>query len=124
VAGSGEAAQKLNIQVFNSLKKVLAEQQRANDISIGKRVEVKVIDRPEAVLKAGRKHTTSILAFLLVILGTVAVCHLLAGIRQKRDAAEEGTLLPLEAWDDPTPDGELDPPLVADERGGGLKLDW
>jgi hypothetical protein len=125
VAASEEAARKLNIQVFNSLKTVLAEQQKANNIAIGKRVEVRVIDQPEAVMTAGRKHTASILAFLLAILGTVAVCHLLAGIRDKRDADEnEGTLLPLDSWDDPTPDDELEPPLVADERGRGIKLDW
>jgi hypothetical protein len=122
VAGSEAGAQKLNVQVYQSLRKVLAEKQKANDIGTGKRVEVKVIDAPAAALTAGRKHTASILAFLLCLLGTVAVAHILAGIRDK-GAAEE-PLMPLEPWPDPTPDDELEPPLVADERAAGLRLDW
>jgi hypothetical protein len=120
-AGSEADARKLNVQVFNSLRAVLAKQQKANDIATGKRVEVKVIDAPEATLTAGRKHTGSILAFLLCMLGTVAVAHLLAGVRDRGD--DEDTLLPVETWGG-TPSDELEPSLVGDERSPGMRLDW
>ena len=122
VAGSQSAAAKLNVQVFDSLRKVLAEQQKANDIGTGKRVEVKVIDAPAAALTAGRKHTASILAFLLCILGTVAVTHLLAAVRDRRTT--EDVLASLEPWNDEDPVEPQKMPFGPGERDAGLKLDW
>jgi hypothetical protein len=122
VAGSESGARNLNVQVFDSLRKVLAEQQKANDIGTGKRVEVKVIDAPAAALTAGRKHTASILAFLLCALGTVAVTHLLASLRDRRTA--DDVLASLEPWDDETPAEPHKTPFGAGEHDAGLKLDW
>ena len=52
----------------------------------------------------------------------MAVAHILAGIRDKRSPEEP--LMPLDAWPDPTPDGELEPAVAADERAAGMRLDW
>lgn len=125
-AGSNESARRLNQQVFGSLRTVLAENQKANEIPRGKRVEVTVIDAPQSVLTAGRKHTASILAFLLCLLGTVAVTHLLAALRNERDT--EDVLASLAPWGDDEPTGvPADAPEAAfapGEREAGLRLDW
>jgi hypothetical protein len=121
-AGTSETARRLNTQVFNSLRAVLAERQKANQIGRGKRVEVTFIDAPEAALTAGRKHTTAILAFVLCLLGTLAVTHLLASLRDRRNT--EDVLASLEPWsDEESADGQK-APLAAGERDAGLRLDW
>ena len=91
-------------------------------IGRGKRVEVTFIDAPEAALTAGRKHTTAILAFVLCLLGTLAVTHLLASLRDRRTA--EDVLASLEPWDDEEPTDAQKAPLAAGERDAGLRLDW
>jgi hypothetical protein len=123
ISGSADAARKLNQQVFGSLRSVLADKQRENQIGKGKRVEVTFIDAPAAALTSGRKHTASILAFLLCLLGTVAVAHLLASLRD-REAPEEDIFASLEEWQDDE-DVELPKaPFGAAEPEAGLKLDW
>jgi hypothetical protein len=121
-ARSSEAARRLNTQVFNSLRAVLAESQKANQIGRGKRVEVTFIDAPAAALAAGRKRTAAILAFVLCLLGTLAVTHLLASVRDRRET--EDVLASLEPWGDEEPADAQKAPLAAGERDGGLRLDW
>jgi hypothetical protein len=122
VSLSSDSARKLNQEVFNSLRAVLAEKQAENQIGRGKRVEVTFIDAPQAALTAGRKHTASILALLLCLLGTVAVTHLLAAVRDRRTT--DDVLASLEPWDDEEPAEAQKTPFGAGERDAGLKLDW
>jgi hypothetical protein len=91
------AAQRLNEQVFKSLSSLIEDQQVKNGIGKGQRIEVKVIDAPEAVLTSPRKKTAAILLLFLCLLGTVAVCHLLEGLRPRQDDAIDG----LVDWDVP-----------------------
>jgi hypothetical protein len=84
---SAEAAQRLNVDAFNALLEFLEERQAANDIARADRVELQMIVRPEMTLMAGRKPTASILVFMLVLLGTVAVTHLLEALRNRREAS-------------------------------------
>jgi hypothetical protein len=121
-AGTAEGASRLNQQVFSSLRAVLAKKQKENQIGVGKRVEVTIIDAPQATLTAGRKHTASILALLLCLLGTVAVTHLLASLRDRRTT--DDVLASLEPWDDEEPAEAQNAPFGAGDRDAGLRLDW
>lgn len=82
-APSSAAARKLNEDVFKSLSSLIEDQQDANQIGKGQRIELKLIDAPEATLKSARKKTASILVLLMCLLGTVAVAHLLEGLRPR-----------------------------------------
>ena len=68
---------------------MLTDQQAANEIDEGKRVEVRVIDQPAATLTSGRTPTAAVLAFVLCLLGTLALVHLLAAVRDRRLDEEE-----------------------------------
>jgi hypothetical protein len=117
---SEEGARKLNEQVFASLQQVLTERQTANGIEQGKRVEIRFLDTPNAELTSGRKPAAAALAFLVCLLGTLAVVHLLAAVRDRR--LEEEELASLVQWDDEEPDDELQTPYLAGDRGGAVRL--
>ena len=120
-AGSQEGARRLNQEVLASLQQVLSEEQAANGIEQGKRVEVRFIDSPQATLTSGRKPTAAVLAFLVCLLGTLAVVHLLAAVRDRR--LDEKELASLIQWDDEEPDDDaLQTPYAADDRGRALRL--
>lgn len=89
-APTSEGARKLNERVFKSLSSLIEEQQVANQIGRGQRIEVKLIDPPKSVLTSPRKKTASILVLLLCVLGTVAVAHLLEGLRPRPDGGMDG----------------------------------
>ena len=72
-APSSAGAKQLNEQVFKSLSALIEDQQVKNDIGRGQRIEVKLIDAPEAILTSPRKKTAAILVLFLALLGTVAV---------------------------------------------------
>ena len=118
--GSEDGARRLSEQVFTSLQKVLTDQQAANEIDEGKRVEVRVIDQPAATLASGRTPTAAVLAFVLCLLGTLALVHLLAAVRDRRLDEEE--LAALVQWDDEEPDDAPHTPYLADDRGGAVRL--
>lgn len=97
-ADTAPGAEKLNRDMFKALGDVLAEQQRSNHISVSRRVELQMLDAPDKpILTAGRKHTMAILVFLMCLIGTVAVAHLLAGVRDRRDVRALAT---VPAWTD------------------------
>jgi hypothetical protein len=83
-------ATKLNQSVYKSLQSVIEDQQRANAIGQGQRVEIKLIDAPEATLTSPRKRTASILVLAMCLLGTVALAHLLEALRPRRDGEIDG----------------------------------
>jgi hypothetical protein len=100
MAPSKESAKKLNQDVFKSLSAVIERQQAANEIGKGQRIELKLIDAPEAALTSPRKKTAAILVLFLALLGTVAVCHLLEGLRPRPDDTIDGIV----DWDVPLAD--------------------
>jgi hypothetical protein len=109
-APSSPGAKQLNQQVFKSLSSLIEDQQVANGIGKGQRVEVKLIDAPESVLTSPRKKTAAILALFLCLLGTVAVAHLLEGLRPRPTDPIDGIVdwdLPLAG--EPDPDDEVEP---------------
>ena len=68
---------------------VLTTEQAKNDIPAGQRIRLDPINAPaKPVMTAGRSHTASILAFLLCVLGAVALAHLLAALRDGREDME------------------------------------
>jgi hypothetical protein len=106
-AGSAAAAKDLNTNLVNALQDVLASDQQRAEIRSQQRTRVDLLSAPEApLLKAGRTHTGSILALLLCLLGAVAVAHLLAALRDRREGgwgeADSGVALTDEpfGWDD------------------------
>jgi hypothetical protein len=96
-ATSGPVARDLNVHVFEALRAVLRERQKENDIAPSKRVEIQLLDAPNATLLSGPSHTASILALLLCLLATVAVTHLLEALRQRR---ETRVLAGIAPWED------------------------
>ena len=82
-APTQQGASDLNRNVFKSLSSLIEKQQAANGIGAGQRIEIKLIDAPRSVLTSGRTKTAAILVLLLCVLGTLAVCHLLEGLRPR-----------------------------------------
>jgi hypothetical protein len=62
---------------------LIEKQQVENGIGPGQRIEIKLIDAPRSALTSGRTKTGAILILLLCVLGTLAVCHLLEGLRPR-----------------------------------------
>ena len=128
IAGSAEGAQQLNQHAAEALRTLLEERQASEEIKPGARVLVKTLNAPSpGVLTSGPSKTASILAFLLCIIGTVALTHLLENIRNRREAER---IDELEEWaiDEPQPaangnghvtdelDIEWGPPVTASRR--------
>jgi hypothetical protein len=89
-AGSGEAAQQLNADTGKALRDLIARDSRRNGVSETKAVQIETINAPSpGAVTAGASYTASILALLLVLVGTVAVVHLLENLRNRRDANDD-----------------------------------
>ena len=85
-----------------ALQNVVTSEQSKNDIPAGQRIRIDQINSPATPVKtAGRSHTASILAFLLCVLGSVALAHLLAALRDGRDEMQplEGVVVPWAGGD-------------------------
>jgi hypothetical protein len=102
MAPTNDGAMKLNRDVFKSLSTLIEQQQTANGIGKGQRIELKLIDAPEAALTSPRKKTAAILVLFLCLLGTIAVCHLLEGLRPQEQDAIDGIV----DWDVALPDDD------------------
>ena len=89
--------------------RLIEEQQDKNDIGPGQRIEVKLIDAPESALTSPRKKTAAILVLFMCLLGTVAVCHLLEGLRPRVEEPVDE----LVDWDVPL--GEPAEPVDPDD---------
>jgi hypothetical protein len=83
-------AQRLNDDVRSALEDFLRRQQRESDTPTTDRVVVSVVDRPGPILMKGHSINLGIVAFLLVMAGTVALIYLLENLRVQRQAAEGG----------------------------------
>jgi hypothetical protein len=93
-----KTAQRTNLAVYKALLGFLDQRAEANDIPPAKRVELKILNSPQVTLMSGRKPTMSVLALMLVLLGTLAVTHLLEALRNRRQNAELATIVD---WDPP-----------------------
>jgi hypothetical protein len=87
---SPRAAHDLNVHTVTALRGLLKVRQANNDIPVGERVQIAILNAPSpGVLTASPTHTASILALLLCLIGTIAVTHLLEAIRLRREGAAE-----------------------------------
>jgi hypothetical protein len=109
MAPTNPGAMKLNRDVFKSLSSLIEKQQTANGIGEGQRIELKLIDAPEATLTSPRKKTAAILVLFLCLLGTVAVCHLLEGLRPRKS---EEPIDGIVDWDVPLADEPVEEPAA------------
>jgi hypothetical protein len=109
LATTGALARRININTFEALRGYLDERQTANKIATARRVDLKLLVKPKVVLESGVKPTASVLAFFLVLLGTLAFTHLLEALRTRRQRAALEAIVSFEP-DDPRDDDE--PPSV------------
>jgi hypothetical protein len=106
---SAAGARAMNKHLVAALIGVVTSGQAQNQIPASQRVELSLLNRPtEPVKTSGTSNTASILAFLLCIIGAVAVAHLLAMLRDREDAeAVEGVVVPWASeqddWQQPQP---------------------
>jgi hypothetical protein len=100
-AGSTTAARDLNVHTVTALQGLLKRRQASNDIPVGERVQISILNAPSpGVLTSSPSHTASILALLLCLIGTVAVTHILEAIRLRGEGpAEEGAVEDPAAFD-------------------------
>jgi hypothetical protein len=96
---TAEAAQRTNLEVYKALRGYLDEEANRNDIKKSDLVELKVLVAPTIGLVSRPKPTMSILVFILVMLGTLAVTHLLEALRNRK---RETALATIVDWDAPT----------------------
>src|ERR1700754_619552 len=103
-AGTAAGAQQLNTDVGDALRELLNERQKKAGISPAQSIQIQTLKKPsEGALSAGPSHTSSILALLLVIIGTIAITHLLASLRPRHTDVPALDELELEwAASDPT----------------------
>jgi hypothetical protein len=114
MAPSSDLARRVNLNTYNALLDFIDERAKANDIPNAKRVELELLVAPELTLVAGRKPTASVLVFMMILLGTVAVTHLLEALRNRKQAEDLATIVD---WDAPT--SPLDDPDELDAYANG-----
>jgi hypothetical protein len=100
LGGSALGARETNMNVYKGLLDYLADKSSANDIARPDRVELRMINQPQVTLMSGPKPTMAVLAFMLVMLGTIAVTHLLEALRNRRQSEALATIVD---WDAPSP---------------------
>jgi hypothetical protein len=100
MGGSPAGAVETNRAVYRGLLDFLDEEADANNVAKARRVELKVLNAPEVALVSGPKPTMSVVAFMMVMLGTLAVTHLLEALRNRRRNEALATIVD---WDAPTP---------------------
>ena len=85
-AASAAAATQLNQAAADAFKELLASEQAKADIAPDERIELNVLDRPtNPLLVEGRSLTSSVLAFLLCVIGAFSLIHLLEGMSLRLD---------------------------------------
>lgn len=104
-APTATAATQLNRNAVQALRGLLKERQSRNDISPAQSVQISVLNAPgKGVLASGPSKMGSILAFLLCLVGAIAVTHLLENLRVRRTADE---LPEIDQWYDEAADDDL-----------------
>jgi hypothetical protein len=124
ISTSAEGARQLNLNTAKALRELLAQRQRKNDITPAQSVQITTLNAPKlGALTSGNSYTASILAFLLCIVGTIAVTHLLENLRNRREAKAEE----LDAWtvEDGPAGGDPETNGVADDLEAAFAgSDW
>lgn len=118
MAPTAELARSTNLHTYEALGDLIDERARKDDFE---RVRLQLLVAPSVSLMDKPKPTASVLIFMLVMLGTVAVTHLLEALRSKR---QEQALNAIVDWDAPasglvdvSTDPDREPAVVA--SGGG-----
>lgn len=96
---SAENAHAINIHLFEALNDFIHDGAKKNEIPKAGVVEIQMLSSPEVGLVSGRKPTMSVLAFMFVMLATLAVTHLLEALRSRRGS--EAALATIVDWDAP-----------------------
>ena len=109
LASTGAKARRINLNTYEARRGYLEESQAANKIATARRVDLKLLVKPKVALESSVKPTASVLAFFLVLLGTLAFTHLLEALRTRRQRAALEAIVSFEP-DDPRDDDE--PPSV------------
>lgn len=97
-ADTAKGAVLLNRQTMEGLKSLLKDWQDEADIATKDRVVLSTLSKPSApVLIAGRSLTPSLLAFMLCVILSIALAHILEGVRQARSRRQSA----VAAWQHP-----------------------
>jgi len=113
-ATSADAAVELNSAAFSAFQDLLKREQSGSKIPNNERVVLTVINRPDhPLLLSGRSKTPSALAFLLCIIGAIAVAHLLESLRPRDRDDDRGTGSPR------APSLVEQPPVLAPRPAAG-----
>jgi hypothetical protein len=93
MAATPMGAQQLNLHMVDALRSHLEREQAGADVSKDERVQLSLISRPTPpFMVAGPSKTGAILAFMLCLIGTIAVTHLLEALRNRKKAAADPEL--------------------------------
>jgi hypothetical protein len=97
-AQTGPAADKLNVERTRALIKYLGDQQDANQVPNGQRVQVSVLNRPFAARIASHGAMLGAAILFLALAAGLAACYLLESLRLSRGGEQEpGTVVQPEA---------------------------
>ena len=90
VGPTSKDAWALNMETIKALRGLINDEAAQNKVKADERVELQILKAPTAgALLAGPSHTASILALVLCLIGTIAVTHLLASLRDRPAKPEE-----------------------------------
>jgi hypothetical protein len=100
IGPSSKGAYQLNLDTIKALRSLINDEGTQNKVKQDERVELQMLKSPSpGALLAGPSHTASILALLLCIIGTIAVTHLLASLRDRpRPSEDDYDLEELGLW--------------------------
>jgi hypothetical protein len=97
-AQTGAAADKLNVERTRALIKYLGDQQNANQVPSGQRVQVSVLNRPFASRIASHGAMLGAAILFLALAAGLAACYLLESLRLSRSGEQEpGTVVKPQA---------------------------
>jgi capsular polysaccharide biosynthesis protein len=87
MAESGPGAQQLNNHIVAALRDLLESEQARANVPDRQRVQLQQLNAPTPpFMVSGPSKTASVLAFILCLIGVVAVTHLLEALRNRRRA--------------------------------------
>jgi hypothetical protein len=118
MAPTAKLARDVNVNTYKSLVELIDERAKQDKFE---RVRLQLLVAPAVSLTDKPKPTMSVLVFMLVMLGTVAVAHLLEALRNRRQAQSLDAIVD---WDAPgsglvdVSDPHREPAVVASGGAG------
>jgi hypothetical protein len=98
-ADTQKGAELLTQHAIEALQGVLTEDQKKARIPDQSRVEVRTLNAPSAgYLLSGPPRTAAILVFILSLLGTIGLTHLLAALRGRDESEDRGIRGVVDPW--------------------------